>query len=537
MRTVLVAPIGDHPVVVTAAVDKLTELGTTITDVDLIHTTHPLVKQGAEWIELFLDNCEVRCYSLTSGDVNSQEAAKEYLQTLTAILLSCEQVGDEVHMLLSGGRKNMSALTAVVAGFFSCIKGLYHILDKHENNPQKHNFFTIEELNHFPNEILASKMHPPLETTNLFSIPFPRFNEIEAKEIRDYLLDPSSDIPDVLLHAGSEALSFYREVFQNHGSDQLEVRFTEQALQRFNNLWKNNRALAEELRSWFKLMQNPEHLRAGIHGTFSQPGATFHFFKRRRTAERPFFYTQPNPVHLYPEKEVSSLVLHGFSKEQGNGAYEPTVEQLLIDSNIEPRYQLIDLPRAERAPTILIAPLGDTSMVASQAYMLLKQFIKVTHMVLLYPAENQKIRNAAEDLVSDFQKEKLDCVCQPIPIAGLADVDSTNACNVYLKTVAETIDTLRKEYPHHEIHLLLSGGRKSMAALNFFAGQYAQLPRVWHTLVKSSALEEKIRQSLERNKSNSIARRDILFLQTYAPENFDIFEVPVIPLRIQAQSV
>jgi CRISPR-associated protein (TIGR02584 family) len=133
----------------------------------------------------------------------------------------------------------------------------------------------------------------------------------------------------------------------------------------------------------------------------------------------------------------------------------------------------------------------------------------------------------ARKLADDCGKEKIPCNRRPIH--GLQDVASKADCEVYLRAIAQTITELQQQSSDTEVHVLLSGGRKSMATLNLFAAQRAGLSLVWHTLVKDHKLEQRLEEEL-RQALSPTRRRDILFLRQYPPENFDLFAVPVFPI-------
>jgi hypothetical protein len=531
MGSVLVAPIGDHPVVITAAADALARSGVTITQAHILCPDESLIRVGAEWAGLEL-NCEVHIHDLPFRDANSEMAAKQYLQRLAQVLLSCEMTGDNVHLLLAGGRKNVSVLTGIVAQFFAGVEQLYHLLDRHEDDPLRRNLFTIDELKNMPDAVREAKMHPPAEGVHLFPLPFPRFSQPTA--IRQYLYDPLAQVMPTL-PCDEEAEEFYEDIFQQRTSEDLfEVWLSCTAFEQFKELWHNNRNRAEEFRKCFRQMQQPGRLKSqnGMHGTFGNKGATFHFYKRHRTVERPFYYTRPHPIHLYPEKEVRQVVVSGLSVEQANGQYDPPVKEWLSHIDLEPKYRLSDLPTVPRNRRIvLLAPLGDTPMVASQAYVLLQQEANVIAVELLHPGEHNKNTTMARTLADDFRKEGISCNRRPI--SGLRDVASTADCEIYLRAIAQTITELQQQSPDTEVHLLLSGGRKSMATLNLFAAQRAGFSLVWHTLVKDYALEQRLEEEL-RQASSPTKRRDILFLRQYRPEKFALFAVPVFPSAGQA---
>jgi len=527
MSTVLVAPLGDHPVVATAAMDALRRDGVVIDRVDLLCPDDSRIQLGEEWVELEL-GCRVQRHDLPFADANSETAAMQYLQKLAEVLLACEAQHDVVHLLLAGGRKNMSAMTAVLAQLFLCVDGLYHLLDVHEADPTRRNLFTVEELNAMANGERTKCMHPPAESVRFFGVPFPRVGRVP--QIQRFLLDPDcSAMPPLPLSV--EVEEFYGGVFQQRSLEEVfEVRLSQTALDQFDQMWRSDRNRAETFRKCFGQMRQPGRLKSdnGMHGTFGANGVTFHFYKRRRTPERPFYYTLPNPIHTYPKKEVHQVVVCGLSVEREN-QYEPSADDHLRKADREPHCPLSGLPSAPSdKPVILLAPLGETPMVATQAYALLRQFAEVSRVVLLYPSEHTAIANAASDLKSDFNREKVECDLRPI--AGLSDVDSTQACQTYLEAVTATLSHVQRQDSEREIQLLLSGGRKSMAALNLFAAQRAGLPRVWHTLVRDPVTENRVAEELSRAASPS-ERRDVLFLRRHALDSFDLFPVPVFPME------
>jgi 6-phosphogluconolactonase/glucosamine-6-phosphate isomerase/deaminase len=526
MAEVLVAPLGNHPAIISATAQKLLQDGIAIERVYILCPNEPLIQQGADWLRLELEDTLTlatgQC-DLLFADANSEQAALEYLQALAATLQTCEAMGDRVHLLLAGGRKNLSALTGVIAQFFPCVQHLYHLLDVYEDDPLLRNLFSVDELCAMDDAQRKSKMFPPADSLLLFEVPFPRINDVAA--IRQYLYDPlSQETPTLSL--SPEVENFYHDVFQPRRSEPLfDLQLSETAFAAFNDLWERDRNRVEVFRTCFKQMQQPERLKNGVHGTFNAQEATFHFYKRRRTVERPFFYTAPNPIAVYPKKEVSCVVVCGLSVEQGNGQYDPTADELLANAERTPKHSLSELPKAQQ-PVVLLASLGDSTMVASQAYALLQQQHQVVRTVLLSLEANQALNNQAVELKTLFEREGIVCDLKPIP--DLEDVRSTADCEAYLQFVVQTIKDLQEQDQDDEINLLLSGGRKSMAVLNLFAAQRAGLTKVWHTLVNDSALE----QQIENDLSNTTAkeRREILFLRKYQTDQFTLFPVPIFPI-------
>lgn len=530
MRSVLVAPIGDHPVIITAAFDALERDSVHIEEVHILCPDESIIRFGADWVkeELPCNFDDVQIYDLPFADANSETTARQYMQMLALILKSCEDAGNEVHLLLTAGRKNMSALTGVIAQFFPCVKKLYNLLDVHENDPLRRNLFTVDELTDWPDEKRREKMHPPADTINLFELPFPRF--ANATDIRNFLYDPlEGNLPSLTLDLDIEG--FYEDIFQQRKSEaSLKLWLSKTAFSRFEDIWDNDRRRAEEFRTCFTQMKQPERLHSpnGMHGRFGGREATFHFYKRRRTPERPFYYTLPNPIHTYPNKEVHTVIVCELSVEV-EGQYEPDAETLLANADREPYRPYSDLPQSKRSqPTILLIPLGETPMIACQAYSLLKEQINIASVNLIYPDQHPGICKVANQLSRDFNKEGIKCDLNPIP--DLRDITSKIDCEIYIKSVAQKIEHLLQQNPETEIHLLLSGGRKSMAALNLFAAQRAGLTKVWHTLVKNLRVEEQLEEEI-KHAINANIKRDILFLRRHSLDNFDVFTVPVFPMQ------
>jgi len=122
------------------------------------------------------------------------------------------------------------------------------------------------------------------------------------------------------------------------------------------------------------------------------------------------------------------------------------------------------------------------------------------------------------------------------PIHDLDDVSSEQSCDIYLRTLLDAIQDLQRKYPDREIALSLSGGRKGMSVLTFFAAQRAGIERVYHTLIGDVELEKHIEEetsiaALERLPTQDAqAMRLFLEEKSYDRDQFRIFPIPVIPL-------
>jgi hypothetical protein len=276
-------------------------------------------------------------------------------------------------------------------------------------------------------------------------------------------------------------------------------------------------------------MQDPHALAGHIHGTFGAPGRTFHFYKRRHTAERPFFYTRPAPIHL-SVAGARQVVVCGLAIER-EGRYEPDAAWLLDNTETEP-FRGVNALQASEA--VLLAPLGDSPMVVSQTYSLLqeREGATVSAIRLIYPEGYVPARNGADLLDELCRRQKIDC--KQWPIRGLKDLTSRDQCVAYGAALLQAIQRAREEHPQRQLALSLSGGRKGMSALTLFAAQYAGVERVYHTLIGDPALERQIERECGLDALRGAAAAEQiarLWLRRYPDRAaFALFPVPVIPI-------
>jgi len=528
MPSVLIAPLGDHPAVITAAHDALVRRGIEVSRINILCPNDPCIELGAQWIEEEVP-CPVEWLPLLPfADADSDQAAFDYVSYLSAILERCEAVGDIAHILLSGGRKNTSALTAVVAQFYPNVSALYQLLDAHEDNPLLRNLFTGEELLGMSAEERQSWLHPGEDQVAFFEVPFPRFSDGAA--IRRYLTDPRGLPPALPVEPAVE--EFYAAAFrQPRVEGSFEVFLSQTALDQYRTLCETNSNSASEFKKCFEQMRHPGHLQSenGMHHVCSGRGRTFHFYKRPRTPERPFYYTLPNPIHLYPKRPVDRVVVCGLSVEIERH-YNISDAQHLETAQLEPVASLRDLPHPSRhQPAVLLASLGGHPMVASQAYTLLRarEGLDIRSVALMYPADHPGIAAEATRMRGYFLAEGVDCRLKPI--GNLVDTNTTEACRQYLESAAQVLVEVEEQFPDHALQFLVSGGRKSMAALNLFAAQHVGLHVVWHTLVRDPRLERRLTDELER-EHRVAPRREILFLRQHPIDEFTLVRIPVFPI-------
>jgi CRISPR-associated Csx14 family protein len=532
---VLIAALGDHPAVITAAMTAMEKVAGI--PIHHLHVLHPqdtgkyIGREGFNLITRHLqERCQVFPVPLPFADANSTAASIQFLQILAAIL---ERYHDEqmhhIYLLLAGGRKNMAALMALVSQFFPAVRGIYHILDRDEDsrNPA---FPSIEQIELEMNEAqVRAALDPPLERLNLISIPYPGAFA-SSVELRRRLksLDAGKELESVELTLDAEY--FFQKVFQPlSNTHRLDVWLSQRAYEQYQAWFVSGNNHAKEFLTCFEHMRDPFVLKEREKGTFGE----YRFFKRRRTTERPLFYTEPNSIDLYPERSVEQVIVCALSVEQGNGQYEPTANEILANLDRVPSVRLSDLNRRDLT---LIVPLGKSPMIATQTYTLLTQSVtegrpRIPTVALVYPERNPVIANGARLLKRQFERRGVSIEDQPIRC--LRDLDSREACEIYLRELLGAIRTLQDKHPDRQIALSLSGGRKGMSALTYFAAQYAGVERVYHTLISDLNLERRMETEMTLREIEGLptdeAKARRLFLDEYERTKFELISIPIIP--------
>ncbi len=512
-RNVLIATLGDSPIIVTSMVKALQEK--MAIKIDQLQVIHPkgeqLIGLGYDMIADHLKGkCDVDQCELPFPDTNSHETSMKFLQILSGLIKGYESAGYNVYLSLAGGRKNMSALMAVTCQFFQCVRGLYHILDKHEDNPKKRNFHLIEALFDFEEKERNKKLSPPADDLILIKIPYPRLSNPSV--LRDYFSGNRSSI-DVEAELNGELDAFYSDIFQKKKTKLLDVYLSKEAHDFYQ---KGSGDRLKRLKNCFRSMQNLQTLENKIH---SLPNAKTDCtcFKMGDTDERPFYYQTGSKV------VVATIVQHKSEYKQiANGT------RSLYSQDHPP---LIHVNKLEE-DRILIAPLGKSPMVVTQTFELLskREGANIKKVIVIHP-KNAEIRNGVNMLREAFYRRKRDF--EPIEIPEIDDVASNDDCKTYLKKLVSVIKAAQSDNFDKSIYLSLSGGRKGMAALTLFAAQQANIDAVYHTLIKDIALEEKIEEETALDKLQELSRVERvrrLFLDAYDESKFELFRVPVIPI-------
>ena len=529
MANILIATLGDHPAVVTGMVKMLkAEKKIALDEIAILHTegSGKLISLGYDLIESALkDHLRVVKHILPFADPASREESIRFLRYLNKTLNGYEQRGDTVYLSLAGGRKNMSALMAVICQFYPSVNGLFHLITRSNSA-----FPSVEQLFEMSEEKRKTMMEPSIDKMALVEIPYQTLSDAES--LRNYF--KAEDIGETYkIEISQSGESFLREVFQPARlSNMLDVYFSRTA---YEQLQEFSGDRYKSFIKYFEQMRDPYALRDRRHGTFAFQDKVFHFMKLRQTGERPFFYTRPNPIHLFPAKDkpVKEVIVCGLSIKKTNKVYLPDENYFLNRSDFAPYKNLSELNQEQ---IILLVPLGESPMVASQTYALLQQTNRewekreVVKVVVIYPAQNGPIKNGAGLLAKAFKYRKIDF--QSVPITGLRDVDSYYACEVYRDTIIQTIANLRRDNPDKQVALSLSGGRKGMSALTLFAAQGAGVSQVYHTTIIDPNYEQMVIQETKTDRLplNRDELAKTLFLDKYDLNKFTLFEVPVVNL-------
>jgi CRISPR-associated Csx14 family protein len=314
MSNVLIATLGESPIVVTSMVRALREKEGISTDI--LYVIYPqeegLIPLGFDLIKDHLQGqCEVYPCTLPFPDANSYESSMQFLQTLSELMEHYERSDDVVYLSMAGGRKNMSALMAVICQFFNCVRGLYHILDKYEDYENKRNFYSIEALFDFSENVRNEKLSPPVENLILVKIPYQRFSN--ATELRRFFSAEQRETFAIEIDA--EVDDFFSAIFQRRKTKLLDVYLSEEAYQQYQEL--GGGYTRKQLKNCLRSMCSPQSLNSHIHPL---PGAKMDCkcFKMGSTDERPFYYQTDGEV------VVCKVLRHGGQEYQeiANGQRE-----------------------------------------------------------------------------------------------------------------------------------------------------------------------------------------------------------------------
>lgn len=539
MSHVLIATLGDSPIVVTSMYDLLTKTKQQSLDKIIVICSSGDYRDGGIVAidEALKGECEVEDCQLEFEDVYDEDGCFHFLQELYKLLRTCQQQGDVVYLSLAGGRKNMSALMALLAPMFktTCLKGLYHVIDTDEDTDRT-KFRDIDEIIHLYEhdaEQFLKVMHPDVNSLELVRIPLESIQAIPEEDLQR--LSTSGQVPDTWNLTEDQ---LYRLKITN--DNLLQVYLTERAKKEFE---KCDGSRADDFQKCFKNMLFPGSLAKKWHLTLHVSSLSYpmHFHKESHTAERPLYHTEPEDIVGYPNSRVEKVIIERLAKHRNDKKYEPTIEQLEHslyedDSKLYALEEILKADQPQPIPSILIVPMGTHPMVATQLYTLLtdRKQRKIQRVILLYPETAGAVENAVLWAKEAFEHEKIACTLESVK--GLSDIRSENDCRLYQEALERLIKNIQATHPDWHIDLALSGGRKGMAVMAFFAAQRMQLGAIYHTLIGNKALDLRIEHDMHPQHFDPLRQREKnekLFLRAYEAykNNFHLFTVPIGPLR------
>lgn len=552
MEKVFIASLGESPIVVTAMFDLLQQEVTEPIDHvevlvpqgELIPAGYDLIKQGIQEYckEHNIPLPQIDDIPLLFEDAKGEDASYDFLRELAKLFSKHKH--DTVYLSLAGGRKNMSALMAMLTPLYPCVKKLYHIHDKDEHTPQ-HHFLSIEALYDLPESKRKSLLFPNHEKVTLVSIPYGE-KQHASQQFMSRLVHLTDDQLDDVWDSDpeeAENLEALRPIYQNSTMGRIiplsAIRITPNAAAKYRKLRQGNAQRARGFSTCFKQMRYVPRLINGAHQVYPYKGKgqslEFHFYKRTRTVERPFFFTEPQDVCVNPDAKVEHLVITELEIEV-NGEYRQGPEILkslkfpLETLSFEKEFPQDDIPEV----SILLIPLGTSPMVATQLYTLLKEGRTIRKVILIHP-KHRFVIESAKLVESAFKSREV--TCESKVLADFEDIDSRKACEAYQTFIEKIIDDVTKAYPECQLEVAISGGRKGMAALTMFAAQRKGIRFVYHTLIADDELNDRIDKEMsldELRKMHRINKQNCynhLFLDAYAndKDKFIVFKVPVVP--------
>jgi len=173
VKKVLLATLGESPAVVTEAVDRLRADGVDIDYVVLLTTKDTYAQDAVSLLSEHLPahyNSKVALYDVRIldrfYDVDSDEAAVEFMEQTCSALRDYRKKGWEVYACIAGGRKAMSALLALAVQFYGA-RRLFHVLVDPVLEEEGH----ILKLKNKSREEQSRALHP-LEHIKLVNLPF-----------------------------------------------------------------------------------------------------------------------------------------------------------------------------------------------------------------------------------------------------------------------------------------------------------------------------------------------------------------------------
>jgi len=173
MTNVLIATLGESPAVVTEAIDSLNRRGIKIGIVVLLTTSDASAKKS---VDLLCNHILIHyqgSYAVSSSihayrDVDSDEAAIEFMTQACSILRQYRLKGDNVYVCIAGGRKTMAALMTLAVQIHGATE-LFQVL---VDDPELEEKGSIMSLIHLPREEQKDILHPDPSKVKVIRLPF-----------------------------------------------------------------------------------------------------------------------------------------------------------------------------------------------------------------------------------------------------------------------------------------------------------------------------------------------------------------------------
>ncbi len=190
-KKLLIATLGDSPAVITEAIDLLTEQDLRPDGVQLLITQDSEVREGLNLLIEHLPAHDgiswIKPVPIASyGDVDTPEAAVEFMQVACGILKTYRDAGYRLFVSIAGGRKAMSALLALAVQFYGAER-LFHVWVPPWIE-EKGEITELRKWKDFPDKINEA-LHPSLDVEEtdrprVVDLPFiglfPLLNDIRA---------------------------------------------------------------------------------------------------------------------------------------------------------------------------------------------------------------------------------------------------------------------------------------------------------------------------------------------------------------------
>jgi CRISPR-associated protein Csx14 len=175
MKKLLLATLGESPAVVTEAIDRLQADGIEIGPVVLLTTKDTYTQRAFNLLSEHLPRyyggkvylLDVRMLD-AFYDVDSEQAAVEFMNHACSALRDYRKVGWEVYASIAGGRKAMSAFLALAAQFYGATM-LFHVLVE---DPEVEEGGRIRKLCNLSGDKQDQCLHPPVGQIKLVRLPF-----------------------------------------------------------------------------------------------------------------------------------------------------------------------------------------------------------------------------------------------------------------------------------------------------------------------------------------------------------------------------